>query len=70
MTRPPATLQRIVLHVGPSKTGTTSLQAFLADRARALRALGICYPTSTPPSREGQHDLAWEIRRETGRPCP
>ena len=35
---------RFILHIGQSKSGTTSLQAFLAENRPALAAAGICYP--------------------------
>ena len=66
MIRLPPTLRRIVLHVGPSKTGTTTLQRTLAEHRGTLRAHGICYPDTIPASREGQHGLAWDIRRASG----
>ena len=62
----PRSLRRVVLHVGPSKTGTTSLQRALAEHRATLRVHGICYPETIPASREGQHSLAWDILRATG----
>ena len=45
MTRPP---QRVVLHVGLPKTGTTYLQALLAHHRDALREAGVLYPFVKP----------------------
>lgn len=40
--------QRVVLHVGLPKTGTTYLQALLADHREELRAAGVLYPFLRP----------------------
>ena len=45
MTRP---RQRVVLHVGLPKTGTTYLQAVLAHHRDALREAGVLYPFVRP----------------------
>lgn len=55
------TLSKVVLHVGPAKTGTTAIQAALSAISGDLCTRGIFYPATTPPDREGQHSLAWEI---------
>ena len=39
-----AVMKKLILHIGQSKTGTTSLQAFLRDNSRALIQQGILYP--------------------------
>lgn len=36
--------ERIVLHVGLPKCGSSSIQAHMADNADAYRAAGVCYP--------------------------
>lgn len=36
---------QIILHIGPSKTGTTSLQTFLHSVQETLLAQGVLYPT-------------------------
>lgn len=36
----------LILHIGQSKTGTSSIQRCLGSRREALRAEGICYPAS------------------------
>ena len=35
---------RLVLHVGPPKTGTSAFQVFLAQNPEALRQIGLTYP--------------------------
>lgn len=46
---PPAGRQRLLLHIGGQKTGTTTLQAFLTKNADLLMArYGILYPTAPP----------------------
>jgi hypothetical protein len=61
-------LQRVILHVGPSKTGTTAIQGALSALSDELRSNGILYPETSPPSREGQPSLAWEILESIGAP--
>jgi len=36
----------LILHIGLSKTGTSSIQRVLGARREALRAMGVCYPLS------------------------
>ncbi|HEV7266704.1 MAG TPA: tetratricopeptide repeat protein [Falsiroseomonas sp.] len=36
----------LILHIGQSKTGTSSIQRVLGARRAALAALGVCYPLS------------------------
>lgn len=61
-------LARLLLHVGPPKTGTTTIQHVLhACRSELLRH-GIFYPSSEPVIDEGQPMLAWEIVRTIGEP--
>jgi tetratricopeptide (TPR) repeat protein len=40
----------VLLHVGLSKTGTSSIQACFAAARPALAARGVCYPTSPGPA--------------------
>jgi hypothetical protein len=56
MTRPH---QRVVLHVGLPKTGTTYLQAVLAHHRDALREAGVLYPDVLP---QGMFLGAVEVR--------
>lgn len=38
---------KLILHAGTPKTGTTSMQTYLAKKQRKLRGLGILYPHSS-----------------------
>lgn len=38
---------KFILHIGQSKTGTTTLQRFLAENRPHLQAQGVCYPDFT-----------------------
>ncbi len=49
-----------VLHIGVTKTGTTSIQHWLAGQGAALDALGMCHPES--PGKRNHFKLA--ARRE------
>ena len=61
-------LTRVILHVGPSKTGTTTIQNALAVCRGSLKEYGFFYPDTTPSSKEGQPSLAWDILSMIGRP--
>ena len=50
---------RVVLHVGLPKTGTTYLQALLADHRDELRGSGVLYPFLRPG---GMFHAAVEVR--------
>jgi hypothetical protein len=56
----------IFLHIGPHKTGTTAIQAFLRRNTEELRHLGYHYPC-THPSLENHHDLAIGLRSQLHR---
>lgn len=47
---PPAVRQRLVVHIGPMKTGSTSLQRILAAHADELRSGGVEYPLFEDPA--------------------
>lgn len=55
--------QRIILHVGTPKTGTTAIQSAMATGREQLSGLGVCYPKAGEPGRglHGHHNLAYEI---------
>lgn len=55
----------ICIHIGTHKTGTTSIQAFLATNRDRLRLEGIYVPQAgmTDPL-SGHHNLAWQLRRD------
>jgi len=48
--KPPATAERVCyLHIGPHKTGSTSIQHALSASAKSLARLGLSYPTTLSP---------------------
>jgi hypothetical protein len=51
------------LHVGTHKTGTTSLQAMLAENDALLARSGIHVPVTArvTPGSAGHHNIAWEL---------
>ena len=57
----PAPIERLILHIGTYKTGTSSVQKFLDERRSELRKVGVCYPqvgmgdSTTAP---GHHEFA------------
>lgn len=53
----------ILIHAGIHRTGTTSLQEFLADNRAPLMARGISYPGDT----RNHQSLAWSLKRGAGR---
>jgi hypothetical protein len=50
---------KVVIHAGVHRTGTTSLQYFLAANRQALRERGFVYPGEEP----NHQNLAWAIKR-------
>lgn len=61
-------MKRVILHVGPAKTGTTAIQGMLDRNRQALARAGVCYPTAAGENAaEGHPALAWEILEELGR---
>lgn len=61
MTTAPASQQRLTLHVGLPKSGTTYLQGLLASHRDQLRAAGAVYPFVRP---EAMFRAAVELRRQ------
>jgi hypothetical protein len=52
------------VHAGTHKTGTTSIQRFLAHNGGILRGAGMHVPvTGRIPNHDGHHNIAWELRR-------
>jgi hypothetical protein len=51
------------IHIGTHKTGTTSIQTFLAENDELLARAGIHIPRTAriTPTSAGHHNLAWEI---------
>lgn len=52
---------KVILHIGPHKTGTTSIQAFLYRNSAALRKYGFFYP-QTQEDGQNHHDLVCGLR--------
>jgi hypothetical protein len=52
----------IVLHIGPHKTGSTSIQGFMAQHEPALAAQGVLYPDIGRTRAGGHYGLKAEIR--------
>ena len=52
----------ILLHIGSTKTGTSSLQRFLTDNAGQLRQRGVVYPISgrRATGQIAHHNLCYE----------
>lgn len=52
----------ILLHIGSTKTGTSSLQQFFTQRARALAGQGVVYPMAgrRAPGQIAHHNLCYE----------
>ncbi len=48
---------RIIIHIGPMKTGTTALQESLAAHRRGLLARGVLYPRGNDPANQTNHHL-------------
>ena len=61
-------LNRVILHVGPPKTGTTYIQNALTLCNTELTRHGFFYPPTQPASSEGQHSLALDILADLGKP--
>ena len=56
---------RLAIHVGPHKTGSTSVQRALAKDREALAGLGVWYPPSLPDAAwPEQHADAWLLLRD------
>lgn len=59
------------LHIGTHRTGSTSIQRFLAQAEGALAEQGILYPEAGRPDTDwsdqyGQHELQWSIEEKRG----
>lgn len=60
-------VKRLIVHVGPPKTATTSVQRALYRNAELLAAHGVYLPKTArlelEPSSIGHHHLAWDLQR-------
>jgi hypothetical protein len=54
----------VYIHIGPHKTGTTTIQHGLALNEKSLRKKGVLVPKSGRPypNNGGSHNLSWELR--------
>ena len=64
-------MKQVFLHIGTHKTGSTSIQQFLARADRALAEQGVLYPESGRPNTDwsnqyGQHKLYWSLVGKRG----
>ncbi|WP_263808717.1 hypothetical protein [Salinibacter sp.] len=61
-------MKTVYLHIGTHKTGSTSIQKFLAAADEALKEQGILYPKTGRPrenwSPYGHHKLRWAVAGE------
>lgn len=60
---PPKRRKTVFLHIGTHKTGTTSIQHFLAQNDYELRRERILFP-SAGRYVHGHHHIAWELRSD------
>ena len=64
-------VKQVFLHIGTHKTGSTSIQRFLADAGSVLAEQGVLYPRSGRPDTDwsdqfGQHKLYWSVVGKRG----
>ena len=52
----------VYIHIGPHKTGTSSLQHFLFDSSKWLHKHGVLFPTENTKGLKSQHRLAFALR--------
>jgi hypothetical protein len=63
-------LPDVILHIGPHKTGTTTIQRTLYQHRQLLLRQGICYPEAGTvwrqdgPAWRGHHNIAWQFWSE------
>jgi len=55
-------MSRLVLHIGPHKTGSTYIQKSLCENRERLEDLGVHYPNLGLGGQYGQHELVEKIR--------
>lgn len=60
-------MSSVYLHIGTHKTGSTSIQRFLARADKELARQGVLYPKVGRPdtgwsNQYGQHELGWSVR--------
>lgn len=59
-------MRQLFVHIGTHKTGTTSIQVFLARQAATLARHGISVPPAgcVTPASAGQHNIGWALRKD------
>lgn len=63
--------QKVLIHIGTHKTGTTSIQDTLRASSDLLLRNGILFPEAgCPPGLSGQHMLAWALRADKQHKLP
>ena len=72
---PPLTVERLIVHLGTYKTGTSSIQRTLAGGRAALAAASVLYPATGVPDwgplvAPGHHALAIELAQAGTAPEP
>jgi hypothetical protein len=54
-------LKQLILHIGRHKSGTSSIQQYLAENREGLEAQGILFPFTGARNRIGHHQLADQL---------
>jgi hypothetical protein len=55
-------MSKLLLHIGPHKTGSTYIQKFFFENTERLQALGVHYPHTGLTGQFGQHELVEKIK--------
>lgn len=61
-------MQKIFLHIGTHKTGSTAIQTFLTKNRDVLKKRGVIYPVNACPdiAKFGHHMLPWAFVKDEG----
>lgn len=54
--------KKLIIHIGPHKTGTTALQYFLFKKQDALKKAGVLYPSTDLRDWQAHHRLAMALK--------
>ena len=55
-------MPKLLLHIGPHKTGSTYIQKFFFENNDELRGLGVNYPMQGLGGQFGQHELVEKVK--------
>jgi len=55
-------MSKLLLHIGPHKTGSTYIQKFFFENSDELRRLGVNYPMLGLAGQFGQHELVEKVK--------